>query len=118
MGHLLIGPWERQMRITMSSKKPRLILLLALAIASSFGMALKDATVMAQSQPASFWDVRSIHTADFGVANPVGLAYSPEANAFLVLDARQTSMDATSDATWISMSEDLVGPLKLTTIIT
>src|SRR3990172_1293347 len=56
--------------------------------------------VLAQKADSPWYELRSILTSDYGLANPKGLAYSPDAEAFLV-------WDQFGAVTGITMYEDL-----------
>jgi hypothetical protein len=57
--------------------------------------------------------VRAIKTARFGVAHPTGLAFVPQTNAFLVLDAR-----GAADPALITPLADPAGSVRLPTALT
>jgi VCBS repeat protein len=56
----------------------------------------------AQDGSAPIWVVRSLSTSEYGVADPKGLAFSPEANTFLILDGSAT-------VTQVTMGEEHAG---------
>ena len=60
----------------------------------------------AQGNSAPLWVVRSLHTSEFGIDNPKGLAFSPAANTFFVLNESE-------NITLVTMDEDLEGILSL-----
>src|SRR5688572_22077120 len=62
--------------------------------------------VSAQDNSESFWIVRSLYTAEYGVNNPKGLAFSSTANTFWVLDG-------TANISLITMGEDNAGSRNL-----
>lgn len=76
-----------------------IVAILALSFASAAGL-----RTMAQEQGGYVRFVRGINTAELGVAHPVGLTYSPEANAFTV--AQETAAGGQSLAV-ITMYEYL-----------
>src|SRR5215208_3807557 len=61
----------------------RLMLLIGFVIVSAFP---GWSWVSAQNDSPPPWVVRALHTSAFGVDNPSGLAFSPVANMFLILD--------------------------------
>ena len=77
----------------------RLMILIVLLILS---LAPVQSWVSAQNPSARGWVVRTIHTSEFGVAQPGGLAFSAPTNTFVVLDANGNS-------TLITMDEDNAG---------
>lgn len=62
--------------------------------------------VLAQGTDGPAWVVRSLNTSEYGVNAPKGLAFSPKANSFLVLDG-------SSQSTLIRMDESPAGSLVL-----
>lgn len=56
----------------------------------------------AQEGSAPLWVVRSLSTGEYGVNDPQGLVFSPEANTFLILDR-------SGNATLVTMGEDPAG---------
>lgn len=60
----------------------------------------------AQVQSGSIWVVRSLYTNEYGVDDPQGLAFSPRANMFFVLDP-------SANMTLITMGEEHAGTLDL-----
>ncbi|HJR79911.1 MAG TPA: hypothetical protein VJ821_07555 [Anaerolineales bacterium] len=60
----------------------------------------------AQVQSGSIWVVRSLYTSEYGVDDPQGLAFSPRANMFFVLDPN-------ANLTLITMREEHAGTLDL-----
>src|SRR5512143_3689344 len=101
------------------NQKLSVVLVLVLISATLFAQLPGIVAVSAQSQPGDFWQVRSIETRDFGIPHPIGLAFSPAANAFLVLQAwppgRPTVLG--THITMITLSEDLGGLVNLATAI-
>ena len=71
-----------------------------------------SSVTLAQDAPAYLRLVRAIETADFGVPNPAGLAFSPAANAFLLLDARSPAQP-TANIVMITLVEDAAGSVSL-----
>ena len=74
--------------------------LLLAAIIVSLILTSVNYAVLAQKADSPWYEVRSILTRDYGLANPKGLAYSPDAEAFLV-------WDQFGAVTGITMHEDL-----------
>ncbi|HLF72936.1 MAG TPA: hypothetical protein VI524_01200, partial [Anaerolineales bacterium] len=77
----------------------RLILLIGVVIAPLISI---QAKVFAQGNRASLWVVRSLHVSEYGIDEPKGLAFSPSANAFLLLDG-------SPNITLVTMNEDRAG---------
>ncbi|MGB7874474.1 MAG: hypothetical protein WBL25_08820, partial [Anaerolineales bacterium] len=75
-----------------------LLLTVLLLVVSSIAV-VPNAT--AQSGEGRWGKVRSIYAADYGLSGPRGMAFSPDANAFLLWDAND-------DLTGISLREDPV----------
>ncbi len=73
----------------------------------------------AQDSVDDWWQVRAIETADVGVPHPVGLAFSPIANAFLVQEARPAGQPGAprSNIVLITMFEDRAGSVSVATAI-
>src|SRR3972149_5666833 len=87
-----------------------LILLLALMTGS---------ITFAQERPGYLRLVRAIPAGDVGVSNPVGLAFSPGASAFLVLEAGDAARpgDTTTSISLVSPLEDTLGAVRVATAI-
>jgi hypothetical protein len=81
----------------------RLMLLIVLVIVSVIPV---RSWAFAQDSSVPIWVVRSLHTSEFGVNDPKGLAFSSAANTFLVLNG-------TSNIALITMGEDNVGSRNL-----
>ncbi len=45
----------------------------------------------AQTSPGYYRDVRTIYTADYGIAQPVGIIYSPETSSILIMESERSS---------------------------
>ncbi|MGB7874670.1 MAG: hypothetical protein WBL25_09825, partial [Anaerolineales bacterium] len=75
-----------------------LLLSILLLVISSIAVVPK---VAAQPGDKGWGKVRSIYAADYGLSGPRGMAFSPDANAFLLWDAKD-------DVTGISLREDPV----------
>ncbi len=67
----------------------------------------------AQDQPAYLRLARAIETGDFGVPNPAGLTFSPEANVFLVLAARGPARPEADSLIMITHLEDPAGSVSV-----
>ncbi len=87
------------------------LLMAGVLLLASFGA---SATASAQGVAPYFAELRRIDTADFGVARPVGLAFSPAANAFLVLSA--PSGGARSRVVMITLFEDPAGVVSVAAV--
>src|SRR3990172_7607693 len=87
-----------------------LILLLALMTGS---------ITFAQERPGYLRLVRAIPAGDVGVSNPVGLAFSPAASAFLVLEAGAAAQPGETTATirLVTPLEDTLGAVRVATAI-
>ena len=79
--------------------------LLFIIFAVALPMVNVQSWAFAQNNPAPIWVVRSLHTKEFGANNPNGLAFSPAANAFFVLND--------INITLVTMGEDNAGTLNL-----
>src|SRR5512143_1138854 len=101
------------------NQKLSVVLVLVLISATLFAQLPGIVAVSAQSQPGDFWQVRSIETRDFGIPHPIGLAFSPAANAFLVLQAWQPGRPTALGTyiTMITLGEDPGGLVNLATAI-
>ena len=64
---------------------------------------------LAEDGSASIWVVRSLSTSEYGVSDPKGLAFSPEANTFFL-------MDGDSNVTLVTMAEEQVGSRRLSEV--
>src|SRR3990172_6931955 len=84
-----------------------LILLLALMTGS---------ITFAQERPGYLRLVRAIPAGDVGVSNPVGLAFSPAASAFLVLEAGAAAPPRQTTPT-VPPLEDPLGAVRVATAI-
>ena len=67
---------------------PYLIALAALALLLSLPVSSGS---LAQGNVAYIEEVRALDTNDLGLLNPAGLAFSPDANVFFVLEAHSTT---------------------------
>jgi DNA-binding beta-propeller fold protein YncE len=83
-----------------------------------FALARKPVT-LAQESTAYLRKVRAIYTVDFGISNPAGLAFSPKANALLVLQAPEGGQPGAtnSNLVLITLYEDPAGSLNLAPFI-
>jgi len=90
------------MTIRSKSKLVRFLLIAALLFPTFF----VSPAAHAQDAEENFWEVRSIYTNEFGVSQPLGLAFSPRANDFLV-------WDSDGKVTSISLYEEPVGSFNL-----
>ena len=91
-----------------------LFLLSVVLIISQFFV--KTPPVAAQDEGAPYWKVRSIDTNEHGVAKPVGLAFSPLSNDFLILEADGAITAITKDEEptgRFSLSETVEDPLNV-----
>ena len=87
-------------------------LLAGVLLLATFGSSATTAS--AQDRAPDFTELRRIYTAEFGVARPVGLAFSPAANAFLVLSP--PSGGTRSRAVMITLFEDLAGVVSVAAV--
>ena len=71
----------------------------------------------AQRMSQLFKEVRSIETEPFNVQNPVGLTFSPEANAFLILEAATDSQDDSEVILMDLLGNDLTGSVTIAAAI-
>jgi hypothetical protein len=63
--------------------------LMILAVLMSVTSPMASSTGLAQVGPAHIRQVRVLETGDLGLPNPAGLAFSPGAKAFYILEARR-----------------------------
>ena len=77
----------------------RLMLFIGLVIISVLPV---RSSVLAQGNSAPLWVVRSLYTSEYGVSAPKGLAFSPAANTFLILDG-------SANIALVTMAEDNAG---------
>src|SRR5688572_17239182 len=80
-----------------------LVILIGLIVASAIPV---HSWAFAQNSTPPAWVVRSLNTSEFGVSNPQGLAFSAEANTFLLLDG-------TSNVTLVAMEEEPAGTREI-----
>ncbi|HEU0007807.1 MAG TPA: hypothetical protein VFS12_17605, partial [Terriglobia bacterium] len=101
----------------MNKKKPtRIIVTLGIIV----GFVLLS-SVLAYSQAApvgsrSVRQVRAIETADLGASNPLGVAFSAQANAFLLLGDQNATQSSGAGATIMMITlfeEDLAGSMSV-----
>jgi len=64
----------------------------------------------AQEPDGTFWKVRSIYTAEYGIKNPGGFAFSPEANAFILSNVSQA---VDTELVLVTMGEDPAGTVTV-----
>ena len=81
----------------------RLLILTGIVIVSLVPV---QSWVSAQNPSGPAWVVRTIHTSEFGVAEPGGIAFSSPTNTFVVLDT-------SGNSTLLTMNEDNAGTLVL-----
>ncbi|MCK4977989.1 MAG: hypothetical protein KAS36_13735, partial [Anaerolineales bacterium] len=69
----------------------------------------------AQAEAAFIRYVRAIETADVGIANPAGLAFSPGANAFRIMQAHAPGRTPPpfTDLVKVTPFEDLAGSARI-----
>src|SRR4030095_9297917 len=84
----------------------RLAILMTIAFTSLIPAQLG---VDAQGNAAPIQVVRSLHTSEFGVNDPKGLAFSPTANTFFVIDGSGT-------ISLVTMGEDNAGTQALSEV--
>ena len=89
----------------------RLIILFSLVGTS----ALETSATSAQVGTAGIRQVRAIETRDIGLPNPAGLAFSPSANAFHIMDARDPGQTPPpfTDLITVAPFEDLAGSARI-----
>ena len=95
-------------------------LALPFSSATNSATAAQDSRATAAQDNAAYWrQVRAIDTAELGVAHPAGLAFSPVANAFLVLEAQRAGQpgDLGSNIVMITLIEDPAGSVNVATAI-
>ncbi|HXW00558.1 MAG TPA: SdiA-regulated domain-containing protein, partial [Anaerolineae bacterium] len=63
-----------------------------------------NSAILAQSNPAFIGEVRVMEADQTGIPNPAGLAFSPKANAFHVLERRRRSQPTPADADFVKLA--------------
>ena len=76
-------------------------------------------SVWAQRTSDVFREVRSLETGLFNVKNPTGLTFSPNANVFLVLEARTPDQEPATDSDVILVDHlgDMTGSVRIAAMI-
>jgi glucose/arabinose dehydrogenase len=76
-----------------------------------FILSTSGSLVTSAQSTASWWEVRKMYLAEFGAAQPAGLAFSPTAGTFLIASAQS------ADLVLVTMHEDPAGELELAAAI-
>ena len=75
---------------------------------------LEGATVVAQEEDGAYIrQARVLEVSDFGILNPAGLAFSPAANAFHVVEARQQMPTSSTDIVKLTSAASRAGTARI-----